>query len=431
MKRIFNSLNNLRMLSGNSQLAQLQLVKSDLLKDILEYTYNPHKKYKLDEKLNKFTITLGDRVFDEKSWELFKNILNYLIDKPSANDDEVKHTVEFISRFDEQGQEFCKQVLTKDLRLNMGVKKFQKVWADFCVEPQVQLAQAKENRAEFLNPFYSRKFDGKRMYIMDGVPFSRTNKQCSIEPVKHILEQIQDIEEIRNYFVLDGECLYFENGKENFQKGISLCQRDERLFGCDNICYVIFDMIPKKNFLSKTPFEKFESEYDRLINLLADETQQSPDYSLISTKLHNVYIARQDKDKSKLAQLCTENNWEGLMLRDGNSPYEYKRTNKLLKIKSMEDMELKLVGMEEGTGKHEGRLGAFICEYQNNVVKVGSGFSDELRDEYWNNQDKYIGKMVKVQYFEKTINQDGQPSLRFPVFISFRNLETMEEFMRI
>ena len=32
-------------------------------------------------------------------------------------------------------------VLFKDLRLNMNIKKFQKVWPNFCVEPQVQLAQ--------------------------------------------------------------------------------------------------------------------------------------------------------------------------------------------------------------------------------------------------------------------------------------------------
>ena len=89
----------------------------------------------------------------------------------------------------------------------------------------------------------------------------------------------------------------------------------------------------------------------------------------------------------------------------------------------MQDIELKLVAMEEGTGKHKGKLGAFIVDYKGFNLNVGSGFSDEQREEYWNNQNKYIGEFVKVQYFEKTKNQQGEESLRFPVFLSFRNNE--------
>lgn len=39
--------------------------------------------------------------------------------------------------------------------------------------------------------------------------------------------------------------------------------------------------------------------------------------------------------------------------------------------------------------------------------------------------------MVKVQYFEKTTNQDGNESLRFPVFLAFRDPNTMEEFLTL
>ena len=66
------------------------------------------------------------------------------------------------------------------------------------------------------------------------------------------------------------------------------------------------------------------------------------------------------------------------------------------------------------------KLGAFIVEYKNNVVNVGSGFSKLQREEFWKNKEMFIGSIIKVQYFEESQNADGKYSLRFPVFIELR-----------
>ena len=436
MIHIVSILNTLRGLSGDAQLNYLEQNKSNLLKEILEYTYDPHKKYKINEdKYDNVIQTEPNpcyyRDLDENYWKLFKQQLDRLATiKATKNADvvSIKNMIEYSTH-----SEFLKMVLFKDLRLNMNIKKFQKVWSDFCTAPQVQLAQKWENQ-HFDNGFYSRKFDGKRMYIEDGVPYSRTNIMCYTDPVSHILEQVEELLDLDNtvngnYFVLDGECLYFEIGVENFQKGISLCQSEERKFGCDNICYVIFDMIPKENFHNRKQWHDFETEYEKMIEAFADFSKPSPSYSLIPTKMPSIFIARQDKNMTKLAKLCSENNWEGLMYRNGNSPYEFKRTKNLLKIKQMQDTELKLLRMEEGIGKYKGMLGAFIVDYKGYELNVGSGFTDDQRIKYWNNKQEYIGKFVKVQYFEKTKNQQGQESLRFPVYMSFRDPDTLEEFV--
>ena len=426
MLQEFTNINELRNYTGNEQIALLSTVKTPLLKEILEYTYDPHKKYKIDEgKLNKFySGKSGDREFTEDDWKMFKyTILDYLSDIKAAKDEDVKELCEYLENFTESSQNYLKQIIAKDLRLNMAIKKFQKVWPDFCVEPQVQLAMTKDDREDFDINKYSRKFDGKRMYIKDFQPYSRSNNICYIPPVEHLLNQIVHL--VTDDFILDGECLYFEDGKENFQKGISLCQSKERKEGCNNICYVIFDIIPKENFLSKTSYIDFKKEYTKLLEF-ADWNKPTPDYSLIPTSQPNIFIARQDEDPMELMRLCKERKWEGLMQRNGLAPYEYKRSANLLKIKEMHDLEVELVDMEEGTGKHEGRLGAFLAKYNNNILRIGSGFSDELREEYWNNKDKYIGRMVKVQYFEKTKNKEGEDSLRFPVFLCFRDKDDRE-----
>ena len=87
----------------------------------------------------------------------------------------------------------------------------------------------------------------------------------------------------------------------------------------------------------------------------------------------------------------------------------------------MQDLDLEVVGFEEGTGRNEGRLGAILVKYKNNIVKVGSGFSDELRKEIWHDQNSWLGRTIVVKYFEETSNQNGGISLRFPVFVDWRD----------
>jgi DNA ligase-1 len=48
---------------------------------------------------------------------------------------------------------------------------------------------------------------------------------------------------------------------------------------------------------------------------------------------------------------------------------------------------------------------------------IGSGYTQEVRDEIWANRDKYLGKLAKYKHFE--IGVKDKP--RFPVFIGMRS----------
>ena len=100
----------------------------------------------------------------------------------------------------------------------------------------------------------------------------------------------------------------------------------------------------------------------------------------------------------------------------------------ILKVKKMQSADLKCIAVEEGTGQNVGRLGAAIVQlpigdkiYE---VSVGSGFTFEDREYFWNNREEIVGKIIEVQYFEITQNQQGGYSLRFPVFKAVRNDKT-------
>ena len=119
------------------------------------------------------------------------------------------------------------------------------------------------------------------------------------------------------------------------------------------------------------------------------------------------------------------------MIKDSDAPYENKRTHSWLKQKPFIEMSLQIDEVEEGTGRNEGRLGAFVCsgveEDKSIRVNVGSGFTDQQRTEFWEDRDKLPGSIVEVRADAITSNQDGTYSLRFPRFKTFRGFDAGEK----
>ena len=105
------------------------------------------------------------------------------------------------------------------------------------------------------------------------------------------------------------------------------------------------------------------------------------------------------------------------MVKDVAAPYLFGRGHEVMKLKAFHDADLQIEGFIEGTGKHEGKLGSVLVRFEGVEVQVGSGFSDELREQIWADQDAFLGRMIEVRYQE--ITPDG--SLRFPTFKCFRN----------
>lgn len=119
------------------------------------------------------------------------------------------------------------------------------------------------------------------------------------------------------------------------------------------------------------------------------------------------------------------------MIKDVTAPYVTKRDEAWLKLKPALTVDLVVVGLEEGTGRNEGRLGALVCEGEDDGrlirVNVGSGFSDTDRDEFWRDSETVVDMVAEVQADSITQNQDGTYSLRFPRFVRFRGFEAGEK----
>jgi len=87
------------------------------------------------------------------------------------------------------------------------------------------------------------------------------------------------------------------------------------------------------------------------------------------------------------------------------------------KSKFRPDVDAEIVGMTEGKGKHEGRTGALQVKLpgKSAVTNVGTGFSDQLREEIAKDPEKYIGRVAKI----KTMQVLPSGRLRAPSFGGF------------
>ena len=121
--------------------------------------------------------------------------------------------------------------------------------------------------------------------------------------------------------------------------------------------------------------------------------------------------------------------YEGIMIKDPDAVYECKRSVAWLKLKPFIEVSLTVVALEEGTGKNAGKLGALVCEGNDDGkfirVNVGSGLTDSLREDIWQDQMAVVGQVVEIRADAATRNQDSEDvfSLRFPRFLRFRGFE--------
>jgi DNA ligase-1 len=136
------------------------------------------------------------------------------------------------------------------------------------------------------------------------------------------------------------------------------------------------------------------------------------------------------KDYNKAAVTA---GYEGIMIKDPEGKWEGKRSVAWLKQKPFIEVSLAVTSIEEGTGRNVGKLGALVCEGEDDgktiVVNVGSGCTDEQRAEFWEARDSLIGQVVEVRADAATRSQDSETvwSLRFPRFLRFRGFTKGEK----
>ena len=243
--------------------------------------------------------------------------------------------------------------------------------------------------------------------------------------VGQLIDGLVEIEaELKEHFpnntALDGELTisnYFDMPSKDAYKEASKIIRLKGDTPKTGLTYRVFDCMTADEFMSQTCTKTYDERRSMLDTFAgkADHIEVLP-------------VLYRGDDTSKITELLnkiTSEAGEGVMLNLCSAPYIWNRTWNLVKVKKMQTLDLQIVDFEEGTGRLAGTLGAILVRYKNgNIVKVGSGFTDWLRNEIWQNRGKYLDRVCEISYFETSVAttgpDKGKESLRFPVFKNFR-----------
>lgn len=96
-----------------------------------------------------------------------------------------------------------------------------------------------------------------------------------------------------------------------------------------------------------------------------------------------------------------------------------RRSDFLVKVKSFDDDEAVIVGIEEEvdlSGVPKGRTGKFVMRLKDGTEFRASGLTDSLKAETWANPERFIGQTATFKYFGKST--EGVP--RHPNFKALR-----------
>ena len=195
-----------------------------------------------------------------------------------------------------------------------------------------------------------------------------------------------------------------------------------------NIKFYVFDL--------PDLMEPFKVRYQKLVEIVETLQTNWSNYQSQNSELTNIScpvvlcehtLVDSIDDMKCFYKSVLDSGGEGIMLNDPDAMYEGKRSNGLLKYKPSFDMEAKIKGYKDGTGKYKGKLGAFVCQPLKNcdtyhiVDEVEahefatSGMDDSVRESYLTTHP--IGTIITIQCSGFT--NSGKP--RFARYLRIRD----------
>lgn len=410
--------------SSNSRLHKQAVLQKyaddDVIQRYLQIAFDPYKVYGISTK--KLYANVPPHVAaDIELFSVFE-LFEYLEEHNTGTFAEIllcQNLLDGVAAANQECAALLEALICKDLSIGCDAKTINKEIPDLIPTFNVQLANKyfdKPAVVEGKKFAITTKIDGGRIIALkqDGQVSFFTRAGQRYEGLVDLEDEMYRL--MPDNTCLDGEITLLVRGnlssKEAYKETMKIVRtKDKSKHG---IKMQVFDWMPAEDFKRQqcdTPYRLRRAYVDQMFNMI--------DFRYFEL-LPLLYVG---EDTSKITEILEEevaNGEEGIMINDYNALYEFKRTNCLLKCKKFNSCDLQICDLEEGSGKYTGMLGAFVCEYKGGEVRVGSGLTDDLRKEIWQNPEKYLNSIIEVSFFEETKDSTGKLSLRFPTFKDFR-----------
>jgi DNA ligase D-like protein (predicted ligase)/DNA ligase D-like protein (predicted 3'-phosphoesterase) len=281
------------------------------------------------------------------------------------------------------------------------------------------------------------KWDGIRAiaYINDELSIRSRNQK----ELKDNFPELQELTELADNIVLDGEIIIMRNGKVDFQTLIKRIQatstrENEYLSRKFPVIYVVFDILEKDGTsLTDKPLLKRK-------RMLQENVKEGKNVIL------SVFVK---EDGEAFYKATLEKGLEGIMAKKKGSKYDSgRRSSNWLKIKKTKECDCIIFGYTKGKGYRKETFGALILGLYDGAVpvfvgKVGTGFSQKdletlsqafkdltMKEKTLEGVDvpeevTWLKPALVCQVGYQVVTSDGK--LRIPKFLGMRSDKTPSE----
>jgi DNA ligase-1 len=411
--KVGSTLNKQQILASND---------TELLRKVLEYALDPYrifgvKKFTFADPHKQDRDLDGSEITHSDVYLYMFECLDKLMEREITGDAARSEILKVSKMFNEDEQFVFERILWKDLKCGVAEGLVNRVFPKLIPEFEVQLAQPSKFLKKVIYPcIVQPKMDGVRtIAIVDPseksvIYYSRNGKEfLNFKCFDNELLKMSR----NNSMVFDGEVIGSTKGRE-FDQIMNQCRRKYDV-NPTGLNFHVFDVMKTHQFTNQKVNMK---QLDRT-EYLEDLEGLLIDIPFSQRRITFVDYLKVDSEEQlmRFYDTCIQDGFEGIIIKQLDGEYEFKRSSSWIKLKPNTSEDLKVVEIQEGKGKYEGLLGALIVDREGVKINVGSGFKDDERISLEEANKLYIGNTVEVIY--DSVTKDG--SLRFPRFKTLRH----------
>jgi len=406
--------------SRNYKIEQLEKNKdNEMLREVIRLALDPFTQF-YQRKIPAYTANgkgclkhAIDSLYDLSSREVTGNAA-------------IQRLTEILSDLDSCNAKVIERIIQKDLKCGVQVSTANAVWTGLVSEYPVMLCSPFEQKlVDKINfPAYAQmKMDGMRFnaIVRDGKCEFRSRNGKEILLLGNLEQEFIALAGSVDC-VFDGELLVMLDGDYQFadrQTGNGILNKANKgTISEEEAAMVhasVWDLIPYAYFADGKCLTPYSKRFSTLEAIVSNQKSEGKKIWTVTSTIVQTY-----REAFVIFEQYLSEGYEGIILKDGSGPWEDKRAKHQIKFKGELECDLKIVAIEEGTGKYAGMLGSLICESADGIVKVsvGSGLTDAQRKSYG---QEIVDKIVSIKYNCRIKNKLGDESLFLPIFVEIRD----------
>ena len=437
----FDALYEISQVSSLNSKQEYLLKNKDnaVFKTLLKLAYDPFRQFYI-KKIPEFTVNRHNNLLN--NYSEFLNLLVRLSYRQLTGNAAIDAVRNFLEGCNPREVYWYTRVIQKDLKIGLADKGINKAFPKLMPTYEVMLADkinsedlnldtAKALKTLPENFVCQYKIDGYRLNIhrpdKDSVIIRTRNgkfvsgykalEQSALKlPVGYVYDGEVVSPKLQDYLTSIANNENAEINRDMFGEVMSHAfSKEDNKEGIFNVFDVV-SLDEWNNHVSHTSYKSRLEQLDQHVGQLGLSNIVAVPYSKEFHKNNTDDL----KEVVELFHKFVSIGWEGLMIKDVDAPYQWKRTKALLKMKMMDTIDLVVTDVYSGTGKYSGVLGGVNVLYKDNELSVGSGFTDTDRKYFWENPNNIVGKTIEVSYQAISHNKEGKESLSFPVFKGIR-----------